>query len=507
MTASIEHIFVLMLENRSFDHLLAYSGIPGLQGVDRTKTNPGPKGTTVGLSDAAPDRAASDPGHEFEDVDWQIYRAKRGPSPAANNARPMTLSGFVDEGGPSALECAPPTLVPVFTHLAREFMVCDQWFSSLPGPTWPNRFFVHAGSSGGLTNSPSDMTTIGSLLWSKIGFSFEHGTIFEALERAGRTWRVYHGDHFPQVCAIDTMPSVFVARPAQFRPQKDFVGDVGRGDVANYTFIEPDYSILSRFKNGDSQHPSGTLSAGEALMASVTQALIDSPAVWEASLLFILYDEHGGYYDQVPPPAATPPGDEPLNANKAKTVPKPPFSFDRYGVRTPAVVVSPWIMPNSVWHTPCDHTAVVRTVFDVFGLPDHLTERDRRAPSLRSALLNAPLTSAPASLPEVPEHVAIDTALDAAGPTQPPHDEGALNGFTRIAAQIHHALLQQQAAVRAGVTPEAVPTTVAPTADLANLPNLPKIPDADAQRAYIAEVAAEVQQHRALQLAGAPGTP
>ena len=76
MTASIEHIFVLMLENRSFDHLLAYSGIPGLQGVDRTKTNPGPKGTTVGLSDAAPDQAASDPGHEFEDVDWQIYRAQ-----------------------------------------------------------------------------------------------------------------------------------------------------------------------------------------------------------------------------------------------------------------------------------------------------------------------------------------------------------------------------------------------------------------------------------------------
>jgi phospholipase C len=504
MANSIEHILVLMLENRSFDHLLAYSGIPGLKGVDTTRSNPGPKNTTVAMSNAAPDRALSDPGHEFEDVDWQIYRAPYGPSSAANAKRPITLTGFVDKSGPSAMACAAPNLVPVFTHLAREFMVCDQWFSSMPGPTWPNRFFVHAGSSGGLANSPSDLTTIDSMLWSEIGFSFEHGTVYEALESASpnRTWRVYHGDLFPQVCAIDTMPSVFVARPDQFRPQKKLAGDLASGDVASYTFIEPDYGILSRFRNGDSQHPSGMLSAGEVLIGSVVQALMDSP-VWQESLLFILYDEHGGFYDQLAPLAATPPGDDPKrNEGKAKNQPEPPFLFDRYGVRTPAVVVSPWVRPRSVWSKPCDHACVIRTVFDVFGLPGQLTERDGHAPSLKPALRGAPLTAAPSKLPEAPSPP-VEAAHDAVAAAEPPRDEGALNGFTRIAALVHHALLEQQAAIRSGVPVDAVPTSVAPTADLAYLLNVPRAPnrsDADAQRAYIAQVAAEVEAHRQLQL-------
>lgn len=263
---SIRHVIVLMLENRSFDHLLAYSGIPALQGVDTSKTNPGPTGSVIRMDNKAPDRAGSDPGHEFEDVDWQIFRSTYTAKP-----RPATLTGFVDRGGSSSMQCAAPTLIPVFTHLARHFMVCDQWFSSMPGPTWPNRFFVHAGSSGGLANSPSNLTTIGSMLWSKVGFSFQYGTIFDRLTKAKRTWRVYHGDHFPQVCAINTMPSVFVASSDKFRPQKRFTQDAADGDLPDYIFIEPDYGILSKFRNGNSQHPCGTLSAGEELVAEIAK--------------------------------------------------------------------------------------------------------------------------------------------------------------------------------------------------------------------------------------------
>ena len=158
----IRHVLVLMLENRSFDHLLAYSGIAGLTGVDTSKSNPGASGP-VPMTSTTPDRLASDPAHEFEDVDWQIYGAEPEVAP-----RPIKMSGFANRGWPEAMECAAPARVPVFTHLAQQFLVCDNWFSSVPGPTWPNRFFVHAASSGGLANSPSNLTTLAFAGWHPI---------------------------------------------------------------------------------------------------------------------------------------------------------------------------------------------------------------------------------------------------------------------------------------------------------------------------------------------------
>lgn len=486
---SIQHIIVLMLENRSFDHVLAYSGIAGLTGVDTRKTNPGSSGP-VPMSPSALDQASSDPVHEFEDVDWQIFR-----SPYVAGPRRSTLQGFVDKGGNSAMACAASARVPVFTHLASNFLVCDQWFSSMPGPTWPNRFFVHAGSSGGLANSPSSLTTIGSMLWSKLGFSFQYGTIFDQLTKAKRTWRVYHGDHFPQVCAINTMPSVFVASNDQFRPQNAFARDTARGDVADYTFIEPDYGILSKFRNGNSQHPCGTLSAGEALIAAVTNAVIASP-VWLQSILLILYDEHGGFYDQLAPPSATPPGDAPRNFNKAANPPNPPFAFDRYGIRTPAVVVSPWVKPGSVFHALFDHASVVRTVFDVFGIPRSLTERDRRATSLKSALLPAPRRAQPAPLPKAPSPESTFESSPNNGPESP----GSLNGFTRIAATLDHALRKYDAHLNTGGRLSTLGRIFHATDDLSYLPGLPRTADPDESRAYIARVARELEAHRARQL-------
>ena len=487
MTPSgIEHVIVLMLENRSFDHLLAYSGIPNLQGVDTTKTNPGAEDAPVAMNDDAPDRAPGDPGHEFEDVDWEIFRA-----PYAAGSRPITLTGFVDKGGDLAMQCAAPALVPVFTHLARNFMVCDQWFSSMPGPTWPNRFFVHAGSSGGLANSPSNLTTIGSILWSKLGFSFQNGTIFDRLNKAKKNWRIYHGDHFPQVCAINTMPSLFVASTETFRPTSTFASDAAKGDVANYTFIEPNYSILSTFRNGDSQHPSGTLSAGEQLIAEVANAVIASPT-WMSSLLLILYDEHGGFYDQAPPPAASPPGDSSGNAKKAAKPPSPPFGFDRYGVRVPAIVISPWVKPGSVSHATYDHASVIRTVFDLLEVPGSLTERDKRATSLKGALLPEALAEKPDPLPP-PSAGRSDTENLPAAPRE---SLGSLNGFTRIAATVHHAIRKYGAHVGTGSRPELLARAIQSTDDLSYLPDLPRTPDPNESRSYITRVAQELQEHR-----------
>lgn len=481
MTAIVDHVIVLMLENRSFDHLWAYSGLPGLTGTDTSKSNPGEAGD-VSMSDTAVDRPATDPKHEFENVDWQIYRA-----PRTSGDRAATLTGFVDQSGPDVMRCVPAAANNVLTQLARDYCVCDNWFSSMPGPTWPNRFFVHAGSSGGLANSPSSVTTAGSELLPQLGFSFPNGTIYDKLAAAGKSWRVYYGDDFPQVCAIDTMPSIFVANPEQFRSFAQFAGDMQRGDVADYTFIEPNYSILSSFRDGNSQHPLGSMSQGEVLIKAVYDALSGSSA-WRSSMLIIAYDEHGGFYDQVPPPGAVPPGDGNQNAGKAANPPDPAFPFDRLGVRVPAVVVSPWIAPATVSHTLYDHAAVIRTVFDVFELPGQLTDRDGRAaslvpllgPTLRAA---SPLSvTTPASATAAPAPVA--SAADSSS---------GIDGFTRIAAQVHQALLQYQD----GMQPHELRASVAahpPTAGM--LPGLPTTGSGDAARAYIASVAAMMAAHR-----------
>lgn len=490
----IEHVIVLMLENRSFDHLLAYSNIPGLRGGGTAQTNPDKNGQPVAMNSGTPDRMGSDPGHEFEDVDWQIYGAGTYP-----DARQIQMSGFASKDWPQTMSCASPQRVPVITDLARRFAVCDQWFSSLPGPTWPNRFFVHAGSSGGLSNSPSSLRSIGAIFWSKVGFSFEHGTVFDALTRGGRTWRVYHGDHFPQVCAIDTMPSTFVASADQFRKMAECADDMRRGDLANYTFIEPDYGILSSFRNGDSQHPCGTLSAGEGLIDSVAKALMGNPEIWMRSMLVIVYDEHGGFYDQMATPTTnvTPPGDTPVNADKAAHPPVPPFGFNRLGVRVPAVVVSPWVKPGSVSHTVYDHASVIRTVFEIFGLQGQLTERDGKAASLASMIETSVQIPSPAPAPPAAQAAAAAMS-EAAGPPPPVK---SLDGFARIAAQVHHALLVHQSApdLQARELHQMIAST---DADLSGLPGLPQTDRPEEARAYIEQVANLMEAHRLRQRAG-----
>jgi phospholipase C len=126
MSTPIEHVVVLMLENRSFDHLFAYSGIPNLAAVDISKSNPGVNGSVV-MSSSAADPLTTDPNHEFEDVDWQLYRAPRNGA-----ARSISMSGFVDRSGAVAMQCVPPDSLKVLTQLAREYVVCDHWFSSPP---------------------------------------------------------------------------------------------------------------------------------------------------------------------------------------------------------------------------------------------------------------------------------------------------------------------------------------------------------------------------------------
>jgi phospholipase C len=484
MPSPIQHVFVLMMENRSFDHLFAFADVPGLDGVDTSLTNP-MLASDVPMSAAAPDIMNSDPHHEFPDVDQQIFGPAAGPP---NTARPITMQGFASSSGADAMLCGSTISAPTLIFLAQNYLVCDNWFSSMPGPTWPNRFFVHAASSGGLESSPSNLTMTGALTDSDLGFSFENGTIYDRL--GAGNWRVYHGDHFPQVCAINTMPLAFVAGADKFRPFSQFASDLQRNDAVAYTFIEPDYDILSSFVNGNSQHPCGSLLRGDQLITNVYDALRMSPSLWERSMLIVVYDEHGGFFDHIHPPGCTPPGDAPLNEDKAATHPTG-FPFDRYGVRVPAVIVSPWVAPGTVSHVTYDHSSIIRTLFDVFSLSgSSLTGRDRVAASLTALLQNTIQFPTPPPVPQF--NVATPQATTAPVATA---SDVSVAGFTRIAAQVHHALLSFQA----NQNPTVLRSEAFAKLDLKSLPGIPLSGNRNDSLTYIGQVADLMRTHRLMQ--------
>jgi phospholipase C len=226
---------------------------------------------------------------------------------------------------------------------------------------------------------------------------FDHLHIFEQLVAKGHTWRVYRGDVFPQVLSLRGMVEKrYEFAYDFFRPIEDLRDDLAAEDAASYTFIEPDYAVLSNFAEGNSQHPVGTVAAGEALIAYVHDAIFRSP-IGEASALVVTWDEHGGFFDHVSPPRAVPPGDAPLNHDRAAN--PGDCQFDSYGVRVPAMIVSPWlpvglgsqVFPNQVF----DHSSIIRSLRDIFGLVDPLTSRDAAAPAWSSALLSTSRTVNP----------------------------------------------------------------------------------------------------------------
>jgi phospholipase C len=340
-----------------------------------------------------------DPGHGFVDTMEQLCGTASGTYPPYP---PVTNSGFVasyfqfdPENASAIMHCYAPEQLPILTTLAQEFAVCDRWFSSMPGPTWPNRFFVHAASSAGLDDSPSPFRSATATLLD--GYKFDNGTIFDRLDDAGYAWRIYHGDQLPQSLAINGMVA-HMAR-GRFKDFEAFAADVSNPAYpVTYTFIEPNYGNIIRhggdFTCGDSQHPKDDVTRGERLLKTIYEAIRNSP-LWESSVLVITYDEHGGFYDHVLPPQTVPPGDsitDPANDQHG-------FDFTQLGGRVPTVIVSPLIPRGLIDHTIYDHTSVLATIEQLFGLAP-LTDRDRDAQTFQHLLtLPAPRTDAPTHLP------------------------------------------------------------------------------------------------------------
>jgi phospholipase C len=428
----IKRFVVLMLENRSFDHLIGYlkavnPKVMGLTGSEFNQKDPNtPADPPIKVGRASSFVMTFDPGHEYYDVKIQLYGPLKdsdpGLPPLANPARdPAPMTGFiasatqaVDFSGDENLvmQCFQPDQLPVLTTLATEFALFNFWYSSLPGPTWPNRFFIHAATSGGLTDSPSTGAIVA-------GFAFQNDTIYERLEDAGKVWCIYH-DGLPQTAGISSLRDEYInPLTKRFQDMDNFFDDVKNGALADYSFIEPRYDTGNNYLDGNSMHPLNDIRKGEDLLKRVYETLRNS-RYWTDTLLIITFDEHGGFYDHQPPPATVPTGDDSQYAN-----PNYSFPFDRLGVRVPGIVVSAYTAKGTIIGdapddpaTVFDHTSVLATVEKRFGLKP-LTKRDEAANTLEVAInLTAPRvlpTEALTALPNPANDTGITAAASPAG--------------------------------------------------------------------------------------------
>lgn len=392
MAIDIRHVVVLMLENRSFDSMLGalyperrdFDGLTGaetnvwrrLDGTEAavpvwTGTEPAAAGLGI------PER---DPGELFDDICAQIgLRPDGSPDPGipamggfVNNYMRQPLSALVGAAN-SVMHYFTPAQVPVLSGLASAFGVCDRWHASAPCQTWPNRFFAHCGTASGYVNNlPTH-------------FPYRMETVFNRLSDAGQSWRVYFHD-IPHTALLSRL---WGGLRSHFSHFEAFQQDAAKGDLPAYSFIEPRYFPHGAQMPSDGHSPHN-LAWGEQLIAAVYNAARGG-AGWKNTLLIVTFDEHGGCFDHVPPPAATPPGGPCPDG----------FSFNRFGVRVPAVIASPYVRPGSVirprGETPFDHTSIIATLRALHGFAP-LTARDAAAPSLLDVLEDEVVDMGPESI-------------------------------------------------------------------------------------------------------------
>ena len=386
---AIDTIVWLMLENRSFDQLLGFlytdegnvspSG-QAFDGLTGSETNPDDTGTPVRIyrlqaSDPHPYLfPGADPGEGFQNTNVQLFSVDPPPAGATPtnqgfvvNFKAAIASDLAKKYKDTLPDVQPahimgaytPALLPVLSGLAKGYAVCDAWHASAPTETMPNRAFALAGTSQGHMDDSVKAFTCPS--------------IFGRLTDKGLDWSVF-GYTSPPLTRLD-FTDTHTAPNSHFGLFKDFQARAAAGTLAPFTFLEPSWGAT-----GNSEHPNYDIAKGEQFLHDVYYALRNGPK-WASTLLIVCYDEHGGNYDHVAPPTgATPPGDG--------SVGQFGFDFTRFGVRVPAILVSPRIAPGTVFRPAegvIDHTSVLKTLQDRWGVAP-LTARDQAAASLGDVL-------------------------------------------------------------------------------------------------------------------------
>ena len=358
---SLKHIVVLMMENRSFDHMLGgltainpkIDGIqPGLSNPDTSpvakQVSPQPMADFQGQLDPDPD-------HHFPAVDLQIFGGDTSLTRVAN------MQGFVKsyfnqhrdlKHSQKIMYYFPPEKLPVLTTLATEFAVFNRWFASIPGPTICNRAFAHYGTSFGRV----DM----KLLYVNEPFKSIYNRLISAKPK--HTAKLYYYDTTSSTMEITNL---LQHQPELFGTYPQFLEDCRKGLLPEYSFVEPNYNDHDSDGGeeiANDQHPDHDVQAGELYIASVYNAIKNSP-VWPNTALLVVYDEHGGIYDHVIPPACTP---DKFTASANDTGTGKPFAFDRLGVRVPAILISPWIPRGTVVDRVFDHASIPASITKFF---------------------------------------------------------------------------------------------------------------------------------------------
>jgi phospholipase C len=422
-----------MLENRSFDHMLGflYPKSGNFEGLDGTESNADAGGTQVTVFPITPGMQnayyypLANPSEGYTATNKQLFGSSTPPpsGEAANDgfvtsfawelqnpAHPLDpkLAGAVEA---SIMGMYAAETLPVLSGLAKGFAVCDGLFASVPTQTFPNRAFAVAGTSLGYTDNSARGTP-----------SFNTPSAFGKLADAGHTWKIYGysgrpltSHDFPDTLQPGPNGEV-VSGFARFQ------SDAANGTLAAFSYIEPEWATHSKtageqaddhhnFQVENDQHPVSNLAVGEKLLYDVYQALRSGPA-WGKTLLIITYDEHGGNFDHVHPPTGAIPPDG-IIGNSG-------FDFTRFGVRVPAVLVSPLIPEGTILHAPSDgrppfdHTSIIATLRARFAI-GALGKRDAAAPDVGSVLtLQAPRTDDPLAGIEPP--TAADPVLQAGSP-------------------------------------------------------------------------------------------
>ncbi len=351
----IKHVIVLMLENHSFDQMLGFMGLanPEINGVNHSRFNINPlTGSPVYQLPVTTVTNQLDPGHEFANAMYQM-KGNNGNVVADYTNRYLDAT---PEQVQDVMGYYPDGTFPALHTLAKNFMVCDNWYGSLPGPTWPNRIFAHTGTSLGHVDMPDSDFNMG-------GHTYDQTTIFDLLSEKNIDWKIYCKGPAQTLVLLNQYQNLF-----HYSTFDAFQGDCARRESSfpEYVFIEPIYGGVDQ----NDQHPPSNLMNGDALIAKVYNSLRSNKKLWESSLLVILYDENGGFYDHVVPPATIAPDSH-----------TEIFNFETLGFRVPAILISPKI-GLGVDHTIYDHTSVLKYLCDKWDLDPYML--GRRVPHANS---------------------------------------------------------------------------------------------------------------------------
>ena len=315
----IQHVIIDCQENRSFDHYFGFAPFAGASGVPPGYTQPDGHGGTVAPFEFT-SLSTPDIGHSWSAIHSEYHGG--------------AMDGFYTTDGINAMGYYTAKELPYYYSLFSDFTLCGNYFCSLLGPTWPNRFYLAAGTSGGITTNG---------IW---GYGvFDYPIILDLLDAAGITWKVYNvnWDSVP----FGNTDNVFVfwqryAHDNRTRGSRgDYLNDLRKGTLPQVSWIIPS------FARGWDEHPPADVSVGMGIQQELITALQQSSA-WASSAYILTYDENGGYFDHVAP-----------------------RQIDAFGlgIRVPTWVISPYAKKAHVETTVYEHTSTLKFLETVFGLP------------------------------------------------------------------------------------------------------------------------------------------